>query len=135
MGLVPFVKGQSGNPNGRPKGSRNRDTRFRREMELAGPAVIGVVLSAAMRGDVQACRLIVERLVPPVRAEVSTVKFHIPDGDLSMKANAILDAVAAGRVAPDTAKVLIDTLAGVARIIEITQLEERLAALEAHHAA
>ena len=32
--LIPFEKGQSGNPNGRPKGSRNRSTIAREMLAL-----------------------------------------------------------------------------------------------------
>ena len=32
--LIPFEKGESGNPNGRPKGSKNRSTIARRWMEV-----------------------------------------------------------------------------------------------------
>lgn len=32
--LIPFKKGQSGNPNGRPKGSKNRSTIARRWLEV-----------------------------------------------------------------------------------------------------
>jgi hypothetical protein len=31
--LIPFVAGQSGNPNGRPKGSKNRSTIARKWLE------------------------------------------------------------------------------------------------------
>ena len=32
--LIPFKKGESGNPNGRPKGSRNRSTIARKWLEV-----------------------------------------------------------------------------------------------------
>ena len=32
--LIPFKKGQSGNPNGRPKGSKNRSTIARKWLEV-----------------------------------------------------------------------------------------------------
>jgi hypothetical protein len=32
--LIPYKKGESGNPNGRPKGSRNRSTIIRELLEL-----------------------------------------------------------------------------------------------------
>jgi len=32
--LIPFKKGESGNPNGRPKGSKNRSTIARRWLEV-----------------------------------------------------------------------------------------------------
>jgi len=32
--LIPFQKGESGNPNGRPKGSRNRSTIVRQWLEV-----------------------------------------------------------------------------------------------------
>ena len=32
--LIPFQKGESGNPNGRPKGSRNRATIVRQWLEV-----------------------------------------------------------------------------------------------------
>ena len=33
--LIPFKKGESGNPNGRPKGSRNRSTIARQWLEVS----------------------------------------------------------------------------------------------------
>lgn len=32
--LIPFVKGQSGNPNGRPRGTRNRSTLVKEWLEV-----------------------------------------------------------------------------------------------------
>ena len=135
MALVSWKPGQSGNPAGRPRGSRNKVTKYRAELEARGTAVIATIIERALDGDMQAARLVIERISPPIRAQASQVRFDLPDGDLSVKASAILDAVAGGHVSVDVGKTLVDTLAGIARIVEITELEARLVALEeAHHA-
>tara|TARA_R100000742_G_C4192344_1_gene24023 strand:+ start:174 stop:506 length:333 start_codon:yes stop_codon:yes gene_type:complete len=36
--LIPFKKGQSGNPNGRPKGSKNRSTIAKKWLEMTEKA-------------------------------------------------------------------------------------------------
>lgn len=49
----------------------------------------------------QACRLILERLVPPVKATAEVVSFDLDDTDLPSAAKSILRAVAAGNLPPD----------------------------------
>ena len=61
------------------------------------------------------------------------MKFDLPPGDLATKADAVLDAVAQGRISADAAKVLIDTLGAVGKIVEVTRLEERITMLEGGH--
>jgi hypothetical protein len=62
---MPFAKGQSGNPAGRPAGSRNR---FNREMDevLAanGPELIDKIITHAHAANPAAMRLCFDRLAP-----------------------------------------------------------------------
>jgi hypothetical protein len=67
-----FQPGQSGNPKGRPKGSKNRVTELKIEMELAlreglNPEVLKAVLASmvveAINGNVSAAKLIMDKVM------------------------------------------------------------------------
>src|SRR5438874_5684 len=61
---MPFVKGQSGNPAGRPLGSRNKSTlAFEALAELEGPKLIEALFIKAKQGHAWAIRLLLVRMV------------------------------------------------------------------------
>ncbi|MEP4557704.1 DUF5681 domain-containing protein [Cobetia amphilecti] len=126
-----FKKGQSGNPAGRPKAQH---TALKRALEQHGASVAGVVVERAMAGDMAAARLILERLHPPVKASTAPVTLEVPDGaSLATQAELWLQAAAQGRVPADVAASMVSALGGAARIVEVTELAQRLEALEAAH--
>ncbi len=68
-----FLPGKSGNPVGRPKGSKNKAT-IRRELALgkadkilhkALPSVVQKLVALAQEGDTTAMKLILDRTVAP----------------------------------------------------------------------
>ena len=69
----PWAKGVSGNPAGRPKGSLNKSTISARRLaqkflnEAVEP-VFQKLVEMAREGDAQALRLVVERILPVVKA-------------------------------------------------------------------
>ena len=65
---MPFVKGQSGNPAGRPRGCRNKVNR-RAEVELdsIAPTFMGDLVVHARQGNPTAMRLVAERTMPVSR--------------------------------------------------------------------
>ena len=65
--MPKFTKGQSGNPAGRPVGSKNKSTQFRELLEDYLPALASVLRDKALEGDMNAMRLLLERLVPKVQ--------------------------------------------------------------------
>ena len=65
---MAWHKGQSGNPNGRPRKSQKTMAQLRSQISEHLPAVIEVLADAAKEGDVQAARILVERCVPSMRA-------------------------------------------------------------------
>ena len=123
--------GQSGNPRGRPVGSRNKKNVIAEEFEKDGSAVARVVMDAALEGDMQAADMVLQRLSPPLRARAEKVTFELtPDAPLHEQANQVLASVAEGAIDPETGKLLIDCIQSVAGIRAVDELEARLQALE-----
>src|SRR4051794_17225119 len=61
-----YSKGTSGNPAGRPAGSRNKSTLLSEEMlQGQAPAIIQKAIDLALKGDTTALRLCLERICPP----------------------------------------------------------------------
>ena len=73
-----FPKGQSGNPGGRPKGSRNATT-LALETLLDGQAtaLTQKAIDLALTGDLAALRLCLDRILPPRKD--SPVAFDLPE--------------------------------------------------------
>jgi hypothetical protein len=123
--------GQSGNPKGRPVGSRNKKNVIADELAKEGSAVARVVMNAALQGDMQAANMVLQRLSPPLRARAEKVTFELtPDAPLHQQANQVLASVAEGAIDPETGKLLIDCIQSVAGIRAVDELEARLIALE-----
>ena len=95
----PFVSGESGNPAGRPHGSRNKAT-LAAEALLDGEAeaLTRKAVDLALAGDTTALRICLDRLLPCRRSR--PVCFTMPAmgkaGDAVTTMNAITAAVAAG---------------------------------------
>lgn len=122
--------GQSGNPKGRPVGSRNKKNVIAEEFEKDGSEVARVVMNAALEGDMQAANMVLQRLSPPLRARAEKVTFELtPDAPLHQQANQVLASVAEGAIDPETGKLLIDCIQSVAGIRAVDELEARLIAL------
>lgn len=106
-----FERGQSGNPNGRPKGSRNKSTLAREKIDIA--AVLDVVQEQALAGDRASQRLLLELVVP--RAKYPTVSFDLPEKIDTPEALAeasaeIVQQIADGNIPPEQAQVLMSLL-------------------------
>lgn len=129
-----WQKGQSGNPKGRPAG-QSATTKMRESLASEVPAILAALALSAKSGDTQAARLILERVLPPVKAIELPTALQLPgDGTLTDKANAVLHACSTGQIAPAQASQLIAALGTLAKITEIDELTERITALEARHA-
>lgn len=123
--------GQSGNPKGRPPGSPDKRGRFRRAIQEHGDAIVNVVVKAALEGDLQAAKLCIDRLAPPIKPSAETVEVDLSEAATShARAETVLAAIARGEVPPDTGKLLLDAIGVVSALGELADMERRIAALE-----
>jgi hypothetical protein len=129
----PFKKGVSGNPAGKPKGARHKTTILAEKlMADDGEAIVKKVVEAAKAGDLQAARLVLDRICPSRKD--SPITFTVPriqsSADAAEAMSALLAAVAAGEITPSEATEVARLLEGFLRAREGTEIEARLAALE-----
>jgi hypothetical protein len=126
-----WAKGQSGNPKGRPPGIIDKRTKVTQALFDDAPAVARVVIDAALDGDVQAAALVLSRVAPPIKSQAERVQFELnKDAPLSDQASQILQAVADGKVDPETGRVLLTCVQAVAGIRAFEELEHRIIVLE-----
>lgn len=122
-----WARGSSGNPGGRSGDS----SRLRAAIAEHVPAIVQTLTAAALAGDVQAARLLLERCLPSLKAEEQPVTLpDLPTG-LTDQGRAILAAAGAGELAPGQAAQLVGAVAQLARVTELDELVARITALEA----
>lgn len=131
---MPFKKGQSGNPKGKPPGARNKSTLLLEQMFDDDAKSIGKkAIELAKNGDATALRLCLDRLMPVRRDR--HIAFELPKienpSDAARAASVIIAAVAAGEITPSEAADLTKLVEGYTRILAESDHEERLRKLEA----
>lgn len=128
---MAFQKGQSGNPAGRAKGIEDRRTKFRALLEPSAPALIQGAINAALAGDMTAMRLCLERICPALKPDRDAFPLEVDlSGSPVDQGKAALVAATEGRISIDDATQLLQGIAAQMRIVEISELEARLEALE-----
>ena len=130
---MTFYKGESGNPAGRPRGSRNRATLLMESLLADDAEAIGrKAIEMAKQGDMAAIRLCMDRLSPPRKGE--PVAFELPPldkpADSVAAAATIVAAVAAGELTPSEGADLAKVIDVYVRAIETKAFDERLTKLE-----
>ena len=122
-----------GNP-GKPPGSRHRATQaVQALLEGEAEALTRRAVERVLEGDTTALRLCLER-VAPVRKDPPVV-FDLPPmstaRDAASAAAAIVSAVSTGDLTPSEGVHVMGLVEAYRRTLETTELERRLAALEA----
>ena len=125
----------SGN-SGRPRGSRNKAT-LAIESLLQGQAeaLTQAAITKALDGDSVALRLCMDRIAPPPKDATVTFSMPIMSNalDASVAAGSVLKAVSEGELSPIEATRVMGLIDSYRRTLELTEIEERLQALEHNH--
>ncbi|MDP3850377.1 MAG: hypothetical protein Q8Q59_07735 [Luteolibacter sp.] len=118
----------SGNPAGRPKCEA---VALRQSLADGASGVVEAVLLAAQCGDMQAAKIVLDRIIPPLKSATLPVHVTLADDQSPLAiARAVLEAAAAGTLPPDIAAQLVTAAGTLARVEEVEELRDRLAALE-----
>jgi hypothetical protein len=130
----PFKPGQSGNPAGRPAGSRNKTTlAIEAMLDGEAEAIARKAIELAKAGDLTAIRICMDRMCPTRKDR--HVSFALPKleraADAVNAAADIVDAVASGELTPSEAGELSRVVTAYATTLEATDFDARLRKLEA----
>lgn len=125
----PFVKGESGNPDGKRPGTRNRKTVL---MELLSDGDIQGLKEKAVEighaGNALVLRAWIEKLVPACRERF--VEFELPPietaADLAPAMGAVMAALAGGEITPGEAERITNSALRWMHAIEIGDLAVQL---------
>ena len=96
---MSFQPGESGNPNGRPKGRADRRTNFNQMIQPHQTPLFQKAVGMALEGSESMLKLLLERLLPakPRDSAVSIAPF---EGSLTHQGETVLAAIAKGDITP-----------------------------------
>ena len=129
-----FKKGESGNPQGRPVGTRNKTTLAALSLiEDEGEQLARKAVELALDGDLPALKLCMDRLLPPAK-ERPLEAFSLPQLNDQRSVLDALDTLAnklsKGELLPAEATSICKVLEQYRKHFETTELSERLETLE-----
>jgi len=127
---MTWEKGESGNPAGRPPGVRDKRTAMRELLVPHAEELVAKVVEMAKEGDTTALRICIDRLMPPLKGRDEPAPLPTLTGSLGDRGRAVLDALANGELTPEQAGTMLSAIATQARIVEVEEIEARVAALE-----
>jgi hypothetical protein len=130
---MPFEPGQSGNPAGKAKGTRNKVTlAIEALLDGEAEALTRKAIEIAKGGDLAALRLCLDRLAPPRKDRL--VMFELPTitcaADAVKASAALVTAVAIGDLTPAEAGELGKLIEAYVKALEATDFAARLENLE-----
>ncbi|MCI0654451.1 MAG: DUF5681 domain-containing protein [Methylococcaceae bacterium] len=125
---MTFKKGQSGNPKGREPG-KTPGAKIRAAIEKRANDILQSVINAAVGGDMQAAKMLLDRITPPLKPQAVPVTL-MSHNALADQGKEIINATLSGQIPPDIGSQLITALSSQAKIAEFDELTRRIEILE-----
>ena len=129
----PFSRGASGNPAGKPQGALNKATLAAQALlDGESEALTRKAVELALDGNMAALRLCLERICPPRKERPLAIALPVIEAvaELPRLTSALLAAVGMGELEPGQAAALASLVANHGKVLELTELEQRISALE-----
>lgn len=118
-----FAKGQSGNPAGRP---RTESAKLRAAIAEHGEEVAAVVVDAALAGDMSAAKMVLDRILPPLKAQTEQARMDGPLPEtIGELAEMFTKATADGSLPLEVGLRILDAIEALPKLLEASDKEER----------
>jgi len=128
-----WAKGTSGNPSGRPPGSRNKATLIIEQLlEDESEQLARKLINLAKEGDISALRLCMDRLAPVPKERnihLDLIPGHTTE-ELAANSQRVLTAIGEGRITPGEGQALSQILQDQCRALELVELDRRIKEVE-----
>ncbi|WP_175783100.1 DUF5681 domain-containing protein [Burkholderia anthina] len=128
--MTQFRKGQSGNPAGKPKGTRDKRTALRELLQPHAADLVKKAVELALAGDTTALRICIDRCIPAIKTKDQPISLKSLSGSPAQMGEAVLRAMAAGEITPDEAAAVMQVVTAQMRIVEVDDLVKRIEVLE-----
>ncbi|MFM2322148.1 MAG: hypothetical protein RLZZ225_301 [Pseudomonadota bacterium] len=131
---MKYKPGQSGNPQGKPKGTLNNKTRWLQLLESHADELVKKAIELAESGDTNILRFCLERIIP--KAKDNPISLNLPkelgkSGALLEAGNTILSDMADQKITPEQAKTLMEVLTGYMNTSLLDKFREEINEIKA----
>ena len=121
----------SPNPKGRPAGLPDKRLLATQQMLDELRNIVAVLVGKALEGDTNAASIVLSKVMPSIKAQAEKVNFSFDAAaPISEQVAQVLDAIAAGAVAPDVGRLITESIKALSDVRATEELETRIAALE-----
>jgi hypothetical protein len=122
-----FAPGMSGNPKGKPKGGGL----LRQQLLKHAEEVMDKVVESARNGDLQASKLVLERILPALRPESMPVSIPKASANNMMdQGSKVIEAMLKGQINVQQGMDLMTSIMSLAKLKEVDELTARVKAIE-----
>lgn len=131
---MTFKRNESGNPDGRPKGTGYRQQLFKALVEPHQEALLQKGINLALAGNEAMLRLFLERMLPS-KPNDDTITVNMPN-DLKTAQGLLecgqstLVALSQGMLTPQQTKMVMGAIEAQRKNVETSEIVERVAAIE-----